>query len=61
MKTINGKRIKITNTGYLYIDNKKITERRCTPLNLAELYRVVNDHNINDYIRQWVWKRYTMV
>ena len=57
MKKINGKQVKITEAGYLYIDGKKVSPLQITPVNGP----TVSDKEINLYMNKWLKGRYVMV
>ena len=61
MKTIiNGKEVKITPSGYLYIDGKKATPKRVPPLQVPST-DITGDYDISLYAHKWAFKHYTMV
>ena len=68
MKTINGKTVKITKAGYLYVDGQKIgaisqgtyyPQARQTPLSRAPMSMIDND--IDDYLQAWLDRNWRMV
>jgi hypothetical protein len=57
MKKINEKLVKITPSGYLYVDGVKKNDVPITPLHVPD----VSDIDIRDYCRQWAHRHYRMV
>lgn len=57
MKKINGKQVKITRAGYLYIDGIKISERRITPISGPK----IECPAIAKYVHEWAARNYIMV
>jgi hypothetical protein len=58
-KKINGKMVKITNAGYLYIDGVKVADKKITPLYHAT--ELVDDPQIADAIRDYTARNWRMV
>lgn len=56
VKVINGKEYKITRAGYLYIDNRKISDCPVTPVNIPK-----SGNQIQDFCREWAYKNYRMI
>lgn len=56
MATINGKSVKITSSGYLYVGGVRVSDTQCTPLSCP----MTDDPDINAYVHQWVFKHWTM-
>lgn len=54
---INGKKVIITSSGYLYVDDKRVSEQKCTPLSCP----LVDDDTVNKYVQELIFRRWTMV
>ena len=57
-RTINGKKVRITESGYLYVDGKRVTDRKMTPFYHA--YDIV-EQEIGDFVHEWTSKNFRMV
>ena len=60
MKKINGKEIKVTSAGYLYINGVKVWKIKITPLHVPGP-DITGDEDITAYARKWAHRNYTMV
>lgn len=60
MKTINRKKVNVTSCDYIYIDGKKISELKLTPLSAIEILSKIEDEEICDYLFKIVNRRWTM-
>ena len=59
MKIINGHSVKLTASDYLYVDGKKISEEKFSPLNKP--FNDVCDDDIINYVNSIINRRWRMV
>lgn len=59
MKMINGHKVHLTASNYLYVDGKKVSEEKFSPLHKP--FDDSCDNNIIDYVNNIINRRWKMV